>query len=646
MSQFHQDLVLKVSENQLGLLAAVHNSQDLKIRLIENSIEFAIGEIIKIQGAFYCIESFLGSGLIANVYKVSEIESNVKYALKIARANISFYRNVLQFEYEVVKLIHKEFSFLKVISCEKIEGIFLLKELSTCETLQELLFQNQIKQEQKDAFELVLKECDFLFRKYGILMDLSPKNIVWSINSWWLLDSGPKMNKSFLQNIYSQATWDSYYDYFSDNISTPHSQPYALSKKDDNLFLQANTYVFVKDLLAWFPLVNFKKQNFYVEINNTITQDDFILIANKIDNKYRITENCVNVHPFYRLLALVSWKNQVKFNPYPKELQFSSDELPLNDESDPLTFENFIYGIRNSKIKKQLTSHFPKQSPLPIPKLTTRDYKHWKNLLDGNMNYSTTDIFCHTPLPTEQNKIFIKPKLRRKLPLIEPFLFAEYSIYGNLNTRRVLILLPGFRATEKSGEPLIKCLFDEGFKDTVISVHIGIKKGDELTVSAGRWESIILWEMIEFCIYNLQFDKVDVLAASHGAIGGWIVAGMHPNIRNVILDSPLLYPMQLVAKIAKFRGESIVEVLKELSKAGFPTQNFKMHTNPPKNIRTLLMYPNKDSFVNFCGKLKVGKEVFYKGGHASTLRHDSYEKGIPEICIKEIMNFFKIRDFF
>jgi hypothetical protein len=158
-------------------------------------------------------------------------------------------------------------------------------------------------------------------------------------------------------------------------------------------------------------------------------------------------------------------------------------------------------------------------------------------------------------------------------------------------------------------------------------------------VTAGRWELILLWEIIEYCTRSLDINTVDIVAASHGAIGAWFVSCIHPAVRKVALDSPLLQPMKIIGEMTTKRNESLEAISNQLELSGMPSVSYSVFDDPPSNIDVLTIRPEKDLFGQLCGELQVGKCLNYKGGHASTLRHDSGLIGIPPLCIDALSSF-------
>jgi hypothetical protein len=642
MPVLNQEFFLRLNENQIRLLSSIQKSSLLKKQIIENSLALQPDLEIRIRNEFYKIISKLGSGLISNVYCVKDQINGSTYALKHARADFEFYRQSLLCEKNVSELIEKTCNHLKVAKCIAIENIFLLKELCAFPTLQQLLFDDNVTSIQREKLEYSLEECSFLFENYGVLIDLSPKNIAWNGLNWILIDSGPKIHRSDFEEVLKIKTWESYYNYIKENIKHGDSKPSVLSLPCETEIHLGKEMIFVKDWLLWLPLDdNPDFDFFYVKQDQKVLSDEALIKLSLENNSY---ENNFKkyIHPLFQFLARAAWQNNFQIENTPKCLDFSWEELSINESSYPIDINSFVSEIGGIHLGKFLKLANKNQSFLPIPTLKTKSYNHWKDLLDPNYAHTTCDIFDNEPLEFDASSVDSLSRRKIEIPLGREFLYANIEIIGEINSKRAILLLPGFRATIESSFALIHELKKQQINDQFIVAQLGVKNRDgELLVSAGCWESILIWEVFEYCFNYLNFDKIDVLAASHGAIGGWIASCLHPRINKIVLDSPLLYPLKILREISKYRKESEEEMENELKRNGIPFENFKMFQNPPSSLQIITMLPVKDNFIDLCGKMTFGKQITYNGGHASTLRHDSLKKGIPQICTDSLVEFLK-----
>jgi len=640
MPILNQEFFLRLNENQIRLLSSIQKSAVLKKKIIENSLVLQPGLEIRIDNQFYKIISGLGSGLISNVYCVKDQITGLTFALKHARADFEFYRQSLQCEKNVSELIERTCIHLKVAKCVALDTIFLLKEFLPFLTLQQLLFEQKVTSIQREKIEYILEECSFLFENHGILIDLSPKNIAWDGLNWILIDSGPKLHKSDFEEVLKVKTWSSYYNYIKDNIKHGDSKPSVLSIQSKTEFHLEKEMIFVKDWLLWLPLDNNTDFNFIYVIKDQNILSDEVIIKVSLENSSYQDVLKKYIHPLFRFLAKVAWEKEFLREITPSCLNFNWEELSINKDSCPIDIDSFVSEIGEIHLGKFLKLANKNQSFLPVPTLKTKAYRHWKDLLNPDLLHTTSDIFHNEPLEFDASMVDSLNRRKINIPLEREFLHANIEIIGETNSKRAILLIPGFRANIESSFALIHKLKSLQINDQFIVAQLGVKNKDgKLLVSAGRWESILIWEIFEYCFNYLNFDKIDILAASHGAIGGWLSSCLHPRVNKIALDSPLLYPLKILREISKHRKESESKMEEELKKNGMPYEEFKMFENPPSSLHVITMLPVKDTFIDLFGKMAFGKETTYNGGHASTLRHDSLSKGIPSICAESLKKF-------
>jgi hypothetical protein len=310
-------------------------------------------------------------------------------------------------------------------------------------------------------------------------------------------------------------------------------------------------------------------------------------------------------------------------------------------QREPIDWEEFVSEIRPVGMGKRLKELFPSDKKLPLPTLEVVEYRHWRDIFNQPEKHKVTDIFCHNPLPVP--RVLNRPELSSKLislTSIHSTTFCELEVFGSNTNGEAILIIPGFRATRAAAYELIRCLENKHTNGHYIVVEIGaLNPAGQKLVTAGRWELILLWEIIEYCTRSLDINTVDIVAASHGAIGAWFVSCIHPAVRKVALDSPLLQPMKIIGEMTTKRNESLEAISTQLELSGMPSVSYSVFDDPPSNIDVLTIRPEKDLFGQLCGELQVGKCLNYKGGHASTLRHDSGLIGIPPLCIEALSSF-------
>lgn len=635
--------IFKIGLTQIQLLDAIQQSASLKKKLIECTLEFEIGSKIRVAEEYYTVESLLGAGLIGVVYKIKHAESGKTYALKHTRANFAFYRQSLQTEFETHNLISTNSTYLKVVPIRLTNGRFMIKEYCGFPTLQSLIYNQSLKSLHIQELENVLSDCAMLFQKFNLLLDLSPKNIVWDGEKWHLIDCGPKLHRSPFEKVIQEGTWESYMEYVQSRVQTVDSQPSVLSLETNDIPSIGKKMAFMKDWWTWFPLSDsFDSEFYFADIDTTIEEDEFLIIVEQEGENFKITNsNASQIHPLIRLIALESWKKCCDGIKIPENLSFSWDELAIHQTSEPIKWNNFISEISNFGLGKPLKQLFQNNERLFQPTLKITNYKHWKDLFHNLDDHQVTDIYCHNPM-TIENPCEVKklPRNNIQIPLNHEFTYANIDLFGTNRSKKAILILPGFRATNDAAFTLINDLVRKNVHDQFIVAQLGvINPENQLLVTAGMWESVILWNLLEYCYHSLELDEIEIIAASHGAIAAWIIACMHPSVKKIVLDSPLLSPLKLLSEIANIRKEEKDVFVDTLKKNGIPYRNYRMFENPPAQLKVINLCPDKDLFIDLCGKLSIGEQITYQGGHAATLRHDSAEKGIPSICIDSIADF-------
>ena len=639
-----QPFSLQITPLQLKVVSGITHNPFFKQRLIARTHYWDDGTTIRFNETFYTINRKIGEGLISVVYEAADAESGEIVALKRARLKSKFFQEILRLEQLVTNLMASKNGALGVLPIWEMNNYTLLKPLCTFPTLQELLFHDNVTLQQEEALENCLRFCQELYVEHHLLLDLSPKNISWNGTQWILIDAGPKIHQSDFKHVLELGTWKSDLNYVQSRVTTEHSAPSVLKLSVD-AYIPKETesdWVFISEWWDWFPVdKNEPVDYFFSSPSSEGNSDAFIYHWNSADHELNAISPTSN-HPLVQRLAVEAW--QTLFNTEPPEaLSTRLTKWLFDEQNEPINRTQFITEIKNSGIGKRLKELYPERAFLPRPTLATREYRHWQDILNYAHDHTITDIFCHNPLPVP--KVLNSPRIKSKSVSLTPpntHTFAEIELFGSNKSGRAVLIIPGFRATKAAAYALINELNEQDIAEQFIVAEIGVlnTEGSKL-VSAGRWELVLLWEIIEYCLNNLELKTIDIIAASHGAIGAWFVSCIHPAVRKIALDSPLLQPMKIIDEMAKRRNEPAASIKSTLKNTGMPHDNFAIFQEPPRGLDVLTMRPEKDLFGQLCGQLEVGQCVQYKGGHAATLRHDSGLIGIPEVCIQSIYNFLK-----
>ncbi len=626
---------------QLQVLSGIQKSAFFKKRLIARTVELEIDSIFRLDHRFYKIIKVLGAGLISVVYEVQDLESGESFALKRSRSSSTFFREALRLEKEVTDLLLRIQGPLGVVSIIQSNNEHLLKTYCTYPTLQAILFKGEETNKQQTELEKCLSFCHDLEAEHGLLLDLSAKNIVWNGHQWLLIDAGPKIHQSEFSQVAKTGTWESYIGYIKSRVTNLKSEPSVLTAKElDTFDLTHDRWVFIKDWWDWFPLDKEASDGFFFcKVSPEQAANEIIYSWDARTNQCKFLDSKGN-HPLIQRMAQKSWSNLFDED-VPESLNKLTSKWLFDYQNEPIDWEEFVSEIRPVGMGKRLKELFPSYKKLPLPKLEVTEYRHWRDIFNQPEKHKVTDIFCHNPLPVP--KVLNRPELSSKLislTSIHSSTFCELEVFGSNTNEEAVLIIPGFRATKAAAYELIRCLENKKRNGHYIVVEIGVlnPSGQKL-VTAGRWELVLLWETLEYCIRSLGINTVDIIAASHGAIGAWLVSCIHPVVRKVALDSPLHQPMKIVGEMAIKRNEPLEAISNELVLTGMPSESYSVFNSPPPNCDVLTIRPEKDLFGQLCGELQVGKCLYYKGGHASTLRHDSGLIGIPPLCIDALSSF-------
>ncbi len=644
---------LKLTPRQLRLLSAVQRSPALKQQLIAATQVYRPGTHLRCGKRFFEVKKAVGAGLVGCVYLVTEVNSGQSWALKQARNDFAFFREALRLEALVASCVGQNpDAALQSVPVLDLSGHHLFKAFCPQPTLQSILHSGHPDSRQRDTLEAALKQAAGYWHKHGFLLDLSPKNLCWNNTAWLLLDSGPKMHRSPFEEVLEQGRWTDYMQYVEGKLHSARSEPSVLAIKPDAQAAPSRQLAFVRDWWGWFPEDPSPEPDFFfVDIDDSLPEDELLFLAEQISDsgtyQFQATDHPWSTHPLIQQLAIGQWRQQ--FPTYPLfNLPNQTIDLPLNADSEPLSWNQFVTGLTPSGLGYALQQITPSES-LPLPRLTVRPYAHWRDLLTPGNQHRAVDIYCQEPLEDPDSLDALPSGLtetRLNLPGLPPELHAELSLIGPgpeqspILSQRAILLIPGFRASRRACYALIETLWRSGLKTQFLIAHLGVRNHqNQLLVSGGRWESILLWNSLEYALNCLDIRQVDLVAASHGALGAWLLACLHPAVDRLVLDSPVIRPMHFLAHLALARNENIDELQVELRQKGLPWRPYEVFTQAPQQLKILTLKAEQDTFANLCGSLPVGRTVVYQGRHAATLRHDSRRLGLPQSCVDALLEF-------
>lgn len=586
----------------------------------------------------------LGSGLIGTVYQAQSLKSDQLFAYKRARANFNFFHQVLEIETKVANLV-SQLSALKPARILESTSNALLKEFCSEPTLQQLLLENKITAKERSALVAVLKEASEINHQYKMILDLSAKNLAWK-DGWILLDSGPKSHITDFSNVLEDPSWENYLGYIQEKILKQSvSAPSVLSRKTAENKFPAKEFSFVEDWWLWLPSDEEVDPNYYyIDIDETQPETEIIFSLDLNERLIKPAKQApleLLTNPIVQQSALTTWKKQypditVSFPPIT-----NTAFLPLSLTSEPINLSVLAGETNDLALAKALKSCVDKKEYLAQPTLVVNSYDHWSDLL--TKKFAPTDIFCHIPLHASvkwadeflsKKEYFITP-----LPKTHKDAFCELICIPNQNPKRAIIFVPGFRASAKAAIPLIATLMEKDISALFIATQIGaFNPQKQLLVTGGCWETLLLWQVLDYVVDCLGVKEIDIIAASHGAIGAALVAQIHPAVKRLILDSSVVKPYDLLIYLAKAQGYNLEEILREVQQNNLG-QPFQLNMPQRPGLKTLTMRPFSDRFMDVCGHLYLDKTLYYEAGHATTMRHDIEDKEIPDICLQAVFEF-------
>jgi serine/threonine protein kinase len=647
----------RLTKTQLAILSSLSRDDNLQKLLVESVTILPRGSLIPVKNEWYRIENIIGSGMTSVVYKVSQLTTAKNYALKLARVNFTFLRQLFDREIELTNYLSNN-SSLKTAKIVNYNETILVKELHYEKTLLHYLRSTKLNPWQISGLEIVIKEAAKIFETRGYVLDLTPKNIVWDENSsqWLLLDLGPKIHYSSLQNALNQPCLSNYFKYIElkgyleVKTKQTDSYPSVLDRQPGNsVTVKSNIFYFLRDCWMWFPYdrdipVNF----FHAEVASDIPEDEILFKIDLNDSLSVIThpdgpENLKHSN-LIKQIADNAWNNQFG---QPGSLIWPTDfkaALKPGDDIGPIEASQFIASLMSIGLGKILQKQFPNGQPPERPKLKITPYEHWSELNHPESNHKATDIFTNTPLKFPLkflNEIEQKfPFIHTQLPLPDNGSFCEMMISKESRTNQAIVFVPGFRATPEAAASLAAKLLENDVKALFVSAWLGIKNTNgQRLISCGRWESILLWSLIDYLSQTCKIDNFTIIAASHGCVGANIVAAKHPMVSKLILDCPVKQPIALLKHFAAIRKLSFAKIQEILKYNNLPYNDFKLNLAERSGLKTLILRRKMDSFLDLCKPLEGTKTITYEGRHAATMRHDSLARGIPEVCIKSILHF-------
>ncbi|MEW6731918.1 MAG: hypothetical protein AB1489_11385 [Acidobacteriota bacterium] len=643
---------LRLTYDQLALLSAITKNDQLKRLMLEASTMLPPGTILSINNRTLRLGEPLGSGLVGVVYQAQCLESGLTYALKRARAAFSFFREALRLEVAVGAVIAR-FSSLRPADIVEATPYSLLKEFSCQQTLQQLIACDAVTPIQRECFLEVLQEAARATYEYGFIVDLSPKNLCWQ-DGWVLLDAGPKIHRTDFSAVLENPSWERYLEYVKSKrqVSLGRSAPSVLLRAELNIDLPARRYAFLRDWWRWFPYdPALNPDYFFVTIDPQQSEDEVLFQADLNQSRISVAtqaDSTLTTNSIIIESARLSWRQQFpEITLADSFVEKPLDTLPISLTSEPITLAALAGESEPLGIAKALQTAIATKEVLPFPTISVQAYDHWTDLTVPTRGYAPTDIYCHSPLVTSQDFADRFLGQRSHSIIAPPFQHdnrrhCEMILIPEGNCRRAIVMVPGFRASARAAIPLTAALIERGQQGLFVPVYLGVTNSNgEMLVTAGRWETVLLWDVIDYLIECFAIQRVTIIAASHGAIAAVLVAQLHPHVDSLVLDSCVLRPLDLILYLGKVHGYTQAQILEKLRQHNLPYQPFLLSLPSRKDLRSLTLRPHSDRLLDLCGPLSQEPTIYYEGGHAATMRHNSAERGIPAICIESIFTFLQ-----
>ncbi|QRK06466.1 hypothetical protein JQX13_41260 [Archangium violaceum] len=639
---------LRLTSNQLALFSSVTRSDALKREMISATTKLPPGTVVRLGERTLRLGAPLGSGLVGTVSEARCADTGERFALKRARAAIRTFQEFFRLEAAATEALSGLTALRPARIIERTSHA-LLKELLHGSTLQMLILQGALGQEQRDSFVEVLRQVADIHTRLGFLVDLSPKNVCWQ-DGWVLVDAGPKTHTTDYVTLLAEPGWEQYVRYFErkGSLARGGSAPSVLVRPvSDAGIANARSFAFVRDWWMWIPYdPHVEPGRFFVTIDET-QQEDEAAFRVELDRGAELVpvpgvEARLAESELVRACALEAWKRQ---HPHlPALAQGEPRPLPFTTSREPLSLAALATETEPWGLAKALKRAFPAREELQVPDLPVQPYPHWTELGRAGSPHRPTDILCHEPLRTSRVALDTLLSRHRHFTATPPLTrtdgpFCELLCIPSGDCRRAVLFLPGFRASVEAEAALVSALLARGLDGLFVLTHMGVRNSSgQALVTAGRWETVLLWDVIDYVTECLGASEVVLVSASHGAIAAVLVADLHPRVTALTLDSCVRRPLDLVAHLAQARGESPGTAIQSLVEHHIP-QPFQLREPTRSHLRVLSMYSRQDRLVAACGAMPVGTLTLYEGGHAATMRHDSSEKGVPEVCVDALHAF-------
>ncbi len=612
--------MLQCSEEEMRALSALSRSPALKRRLLSAATPLKQGDLVPLAGQFYRVLAPAGAGMTAQVYAVESLADDQRFALKQLRAPLPFLCRLLSLEQQLAQLLEAcEIVAAPVLAASDSS---LLKPWYGQPTLQRLLLEAPLSPEQQTALETKLQQAAQFYQQSGWVLDLSPKNLCWCAPDWLLLDSGPKIHRSDWEALLKNPDRDSYHALIASKLHSTESRPSVLDRSLPEPALVLSGQIFLDFLYQWFPLdAQAEPDFFYAHAENPPQQRGILYRA--CPDFELATDHLPANRPRNRWLEARA-----------RALLRAPDTEPPAPElwapaHTPLSFGELLRCGGNPALI------------LPRSRLCVTPYRHWSDLQDPELKHAPTDIYCHEPLLFE-SALHLGGEQFELSPCPEQAFLDVLAIPGSATSERVLLILPGFRATPEAALPLIEALERQHSASLYLVACMGLYNtfGQKL-LGGGSGELCLLWHLLEFLRLRWHCRAVSVIAASYACLAPVLLAGVHPLIEALVLDSPVRWPMNLLFALGRCHGQTPEQLQHRLQTAGLPAQAFESRLDLPADFPLRILHPHQDRFTTLCGRLEAPDLVFYSGSHAACLRHDAVRKGIPGAAQDALNAFFQ-----
>ena len=638
---------LRLTSGQLALFSSVTRSDVLKREMIAATAALPEGTVVRLGGRTLRLGAALGTGLVGTVAEARCLDTGALFALKRARASFRVFQESFRLEVAATEALSR-LRALRPARVVEHAPHALLKELLRGETLQRLLLRGALTDAQRASLVEALREAADVSRRLGFLVDLSPKNLCWQ-DGWVLLDAGPKTHVTDYGALLEDPGWEPYVRYFErkGSLAPGGSAPSVLSRtRSESDVPQAPAHAFVRDWWVWIPYdPHVEKDRFFVTLDETQREDEAIFRVD-LERGPELTaapgaDPRLVESELLRACAREAWRRQ---HPELPALTGGARPLSLLARHEPISLAALATETEPRGLARVLQKATAEREPLQVPDLHIRPYAHWTDLGRPESAHHATDILCHEPLsaprPLLESLLATRPHFAASVPLSRrdgPF--AELRCLPSGNCQRAILFVPGFRASFEAQAPLVEALLERGVEGLFVMTYLGVRtRSGQAQVTGGRWESVLLWDAVDYVTECLGAREAVIVSASHGTIAACLVAELHPRVTGLTLDSSILHPLDLVVRLAESRGESPESAVHALVEQHVP-RPFQCQPPTRGDLRLLTMHPRQDRILSTCGELSAGPVLRYEGGHAATMRHDSAERGVPDACLEALVGF-------